>query len=247
MTVRSRWIAGGVGVILAVGAAVAAAAAAGGIADDGAPPAALPSPTAAVPSPSASGDAAQVEQPSTATVLASDAPCLADLPQPTWLPEEVIGVSVQCQEDLAAELRAEIGPQAAPPEDVAHYGIVLSYQLSGQASADSPPTDIPMDQWSDEDIDSGVIDSATAIMLTIYPGTDQTDAAPGGPGLTDSTVTLDNGLPARLIQGDNGYGTVRLEWTDGDNSYLIITSTSSPAHGTSGPTVDELLTMAGSI
>lgn len=182
------------------------------------------------------------EEPASAAPDASDltaGTCAAGLPQPTWVPDVVTGVAVECPEAISAR----IGYLASTD----HIGTWVVYSLSGDANAEALPGSAP-ETWNRADTDSGAIHPAASIMFVAYPGADEISEELHGANVTVDSVDLEDGPSARLTRVDNnGYGPVRLEWTDDDGSYLLLTVVGRTPAGRAGPTVDELIRMASSV
>lgn len=56
-----------------------------------------------------------------------------------------------------------------------------------------------------------------------------------------------SGAPARVTCGSHGYGAVRVAWTDGTRSSLLLTTVMKTDTGPSGAPLADMIAMAGSI
>lgn len=165
--------------------------------------------------------------------------CAEGLAQPTWVPPAVTVATVECPQGISGR----IGFLSATDQ----LGTWVIYSLDGVANAESLPG-TPAGGWSRADAEAGAIHPATTIVFVVYPGATETSEKLRGQNLVISDQELDNGRTARLTRVDNnGYGPVRLEWTDDDGSYVLLSVIGRTADGRSGPTVDELVRMAGSV
>jgi hypothetical protein len=88
---------------------------------------------------------------------------------------------------------------------------------------------------------------ATTILLLTYVGVTELNSALQDQYTNAAMVTLPSGIVARLTTMTNGYGPVRIEWTRGSNSYLLLSVHGVTAEGASGVPTDDLLKIADSI
>jgi hypothetical protein len=168
------------------------------------------------------------------TAEAGAASCLSDVSQPSWRPAIVVSLNVVCPPAAAG---SAIDTTSAP--NASHVGTIIEYKLSGAANQESLS--------SDPDAVSPTGQAETDITFVSYPDANAIDRGDGGEGIDVSTVRLSNGFDARLSQGSNGYGAVRVAWSDGKHSYLLLTTNYKTVSGTSGPSVDDMIKMAGSV
>jgi hypothetical protein len=68
-----------------------------------------------------------------------------------------------------------------------------------------------------------------------------------GDGMVTETQPLSSGGSARITTVPDGLGPVRVEWTSGGNTYLLLTTYSRTDQGPAGVPMKELLAMAGSV
>ena len=198
--------------------------------------------TTAVPAasgPAASGSAASSTNPSGATAGPTEgtASCLSGVSQPSWQPAIVASSTVECPPGSAGSTAG-----ATSTGDTGNVATLIEYKLSGAANQESLS--------SDPTVVSPTGQAETDITFISYPVADYLDPIDRGDsveGITVSTVRLSSGFDARLSQGSNGYGAVRVAWTDRKHSYLLLTTNYKTASGTSGPTVDDMIRMAGSV
>ena len=161
------------------------------------------------------------------------------LPKPAWTPPIVSAVTVQCPGDGASRAPSQV--VGAP---TGHTGSVIAYSLSGVANQETLQ---PAESMTAAGIASGSYHPATDIELVVYPDPDAIDTGVSGAGISVSNVQLANGFKALVTQGSNGYGAIRVAWTDGKLSYLLMTTVMKTDSGTSGATAVDMIRMAGSI
>ncbi|MBL0885555.1 hypothetical protein [Myceligenerans indicum] len=166
--------------------------------------------------------------------------CAADQRQPAWVPDGVTRADAACPEDIARRLSDSMSPD--------RLGTWIVYDLHGAANEDTIPRAAP-GSWPQAEVESGAIHPATTITYVTYPGSEElTDELDGD---TVSVERLDfpqGGGDARVTRVENnGFGPVRVEWTDDAGSYLLLTVLGRTPDGRSGVEVDDLLRMAGSL
>lgn len=166
--------------------------------------------------------------------------CAADTRQPSWVPDDVMRAAVACPEDIAAK----IGDSTSPDR----LGTWIVYDLHGARNEETLPGAAP-DLWPTDEVASGAIHPASTITYVTYPGSEEMAGE-----LSGETVQIEwqdfpeGGGEARVTRVENnGFGPVRVEWTDDAGSYLLLTMLGRTPEGRSGPTVDELLRTAGSL
>ncbi|HXD61164.1 MAG TPA: hypothetical protein VN619_04475 [Lacisediminihabitans sp.] len=163
------------------------------------------------------------------------------LPQPTWTPPIVSAVAVECPTDIVNGVPGQ--EAAASTLATSHVGTMIAYSLSGLANQETLQ---PAEAMTEAGILSGHYHPATAIQLIVYPDPGAIDTGVSGPGITVSKVRLDNGFTALVTQGSNGYGTIRIAWTDNVRSYLLMTTVMKTDSGPSGANLADMVRMAGS-
>lgn len=120
---------------------------------------------------------------------------------------------------------------------------MIAYSLSGLANQETLQR---AEAMTEAGILSGRYHPATAIQLIVYPDPGAIDTGVSGPGITVSKVQLDNGFTALVTQGSNGYGAIRIAWTDNTRSYLLMTTVMKTDSGLSGASMADMVKMAGS-
>lgn len=186
---------------------------------------------------------AREEEPVVAPADAADltaGTCAADLPQPHWVPEAVTRAVVECPADIS------VGIGRTTAED--HLGTWITYPLDGEVNAETLGGG-PGPGWPADEVRAGAHHPASAVLYVAYPGSSEVSDE-----LSGDTVTVEwQDLPesrgeARVTRVDNnGYGPVRVEWTDDTGSYLLLSTVGRTPTGSAGPTVDQLLRMADSV
>lgn len=185
------------------------------------------------------GDEPPVDLAQDARALTEDT-CAAETRQPSWVPEDVMRATAACPEDISRKLGDSTSPD--------RLSTWIVYDLHGRQNEETIPGAAP-DRWPDDEIDSGAIHPATTITFVSYAGSQEIAKE-----LAGDTVVIDqrdfpqgNG-DARVTRiENNGYGPVRVEWTDDDGSYVLLTVLGRTPDGRSGPEVEDLLRMAGSL
>lgn len=171
----------------------------------------------------------------------SAAPTTCDtgaLPTPTWTPPLVSAVTVRCPGDLTGTAPSNSAGAST------HVATVIAYSLSGAANQETLQ---PPESMTAAGIDAGSYHPATDIELVVYPDPGAIDTGVTGPGISVSDVPLANGFTARVTHGSHGYGAVRVAWTDGTRSYLLLTTVMKTDTGPSGASLADMMAMAGSI
>lgn len=165
--------------------------------------------------------------------------CAAGYRQPTWVPDGVMRAAVSCPEDIARR----IGDSTSPDR----LGAWIVYDLHDAPNEETLPGAAP-DTWPQDEVRSGAIHPATTITFVAYPGSQELAPELGGETVHVDRLDLPEGGDARVTQVDNnGFGPVRVEWTDDDGSYLLLTVLGRTPDGRSGVGVEDLLRMAGSL
>ncbi len=186
-----------------------------------------------------SGEDEPVVVPADATELTSGT-CAEDLRQPHWVPDAVRHAVAECPADISAG----IGRTTA--ED--HLGTWITYTLDGAENAEAFRGG-PGLAWPEEEVRSGAYHPASAITYVTYPGSAELSEELSGDNVTVEQQDLqESGLEARVTRVDNnGFGPVRVEWTDDAGSYLLLATLGRTSTGTAGPTVAELIRIADSV
>lgn len=180
-----------------------------------------------------------VVTPADATELTAGT-CAEDLRQPHWVPETVQRAVVECPADISAG----IGRTTA--ED--HLGTWIVYPLNG-AENEETFRGVPGLSWPEEEVRAGAYHPASAITYVAYPGSAElSDELSGDNVLVERQDLTESGREVRVTRVDNnGFGPVRLEWTDDAGSYLLLSTIGRTPTGNAGPTVPELIRMADSV
>lgn len=166
--------------------------------------------------------------------------CAEDLRQPHWVPDAVRRAVVECPADISAG----IGRTTA--ED--HLGTWITYLLDGAENAETFRGG-PGLAWPENEVRSGAYHPASTITYVAYPGSTELSDELAGDNVTVETQDLqESGQDVRVTRVDNnGFGPVRLEWTDDAGSYLLLATVGRTPTGNAGPTVAELIRIADSI
>lgn len=166
--------------------------------------------------------------------------CAEDLRQPHWVPEAVERAKAECPADISAA----IGRTTA--ED--HLGTWIIYPLEGDDNGETFDG-VPGLSWPEDEVRSGAYHPASAITYVAYPGSTELSGELSGDNVTVEWSDLaDSGREARVTRVDNnGFGPVRVEWTDDEGSYLLLGTMGRTPEGGSGPTIAELLRIADSV
>jgi hypothetical protein len=166
--------------------------------------------------------------------------CAEDLRQPHWVPETVRRAAVECPADISAG----IGRTTA--ED--HLGTWIIYPLDGDENGETFSGG-PGPAWPEEEVRSGAYHPASVITFVAYPGSAELSDELSGDNVTvEWTDLTESGLEARVTRVDNnGFGPVRVEWSDDAGSYLLLGTLGRTPEGGSGPTVAELIRIADSV
>lgn len=186
-----------------------------------------------------SGEEEPVVEPVDATELTAGS-CAEDLRQPHWVPEDVRRAVAECPADISAG----IGRTTA--ED--HLGTWITYTLDGAENAETFPGG-PGPAWPEEDVRAGAYHPASTVVYVAYPGSEELSDELSGDNVTVEWEELvESGRDVRVTRVDNnGYGPVRLEWTDDVGSYLLLGTVGRTPTGSAGPTVAELIRIADSV
>jgi hypothetical protein len=185
------------------------------------------------------GEDEPVVDPADATELTAGT-CAEDLRQPHWVPDAVRRAVAECPADISAG----IGRTTA--ED--HLGTWITYTLGGAENADTFRGG-PGLAWPEEEVRSGAYHPASTITYVTYPGSAELSDELSGDSVTVETQDLpETGQDVRVTRVDNnGFGPVRLEWTDDVGSYLLLATVGRTPTGNAGPTVAELIRIADSV
>ncbi|WP_129789581.1 hypothetical protein [Promicromonospora panici] len=180
-----------------------------------------------------------VVTPADATALTAGS-CAENLRQPHWVPEEVRRAVAECPADISAG----IGRTTA--ED--HLGTWVIYLLDGAENAETFRGD-PGLAWPEEEVRAGAYHPASTITYVAYAGSAELSDELSGDNVTVEWEELtESGREARVTRVDNnGYGPVRVEWTDDAGSYLLLGIIGRTPTGSAGPTVAELIRIADSV
>ncbi|GAB3164431.1 hypothetical protein GCM10027059_20540 [Myceligenerans halotolerans] len=166
--------------------------------------------------------------------------CAAGSRQPSWVPDTVMRADVACPEDISRR----VGDSTSPDR----LGTWIVYDLHGAANEETVPGAAP-GAWPEDEVESGAIHPATTITYVAYLGSEKLVPELGGETIQVEWMDFpEGGGDARVTRVENnGYGPVRVEWTDDDGSYLLLTVLGRTPDGRSGVEVEELLRMAGSL
>ncbi|MGW2093060.1 hypothetical protein [Promicromonospora sukumoe] len=185
------------------------------------------------------GEDEPVVVPADATELTAET-CAADLRQPHWVPDDVTRAVAECP----AEISAGMGRTTA--ED--HLGTWITYPLEG-AENEQTFRGGPGGAWPEEEVRAGAYHPASAIIYVAYPGSEELSGKLAGDTVTIEWQDLtESGLEARVTRVDNnGFGPVRVEWTDDLGSYLLLATIGRTPTENAGPTIAELIRIADSV
>jgi hypothetical protein len=166
--------------------------------------------------------------------------CAAGGRQPGWVPESVMRAHAACPEDISRR----VGDSTSPDR----LGTWIVYDLHGAPNEETVPGAAP-GTWPEAEVESGAIHPATTITYVTYPGSEELAGELGGETVEIAWMDFpEGGGDARVTRIDNnGFGPVRVEWTDDDGSYLLLTVLGRTPDGRSGVEVEDLLRMAGSL
>lgn len=166
--------------------------------------------------------------------------CAADLRQPRWMPDDVRRAVAECPDDISAG----IGRTTA--ED--HLGTWVTYLLDGDVNAETFGA-APGDGWPEDEVRAGAYHPASSIVYVAYPGSEAISDELSGDNVTVEWENLEvSDREARVTRVDNnGYGPVRVEWTDDEGSYLLLATIGRTPDGNAGPTIPNLLRIADSV
>ena len=166
--------------------------------------------------------------------------CAEDLRQPHWVPDDVRRAVVECPADISAG----IGRTTA--ED--HLGTWISYPLDGAENKETF-RGAPGLAWPEDEVRAGAYHPLAAITYVAYPGSAElSDELSGDNVMVEWEDLVESGLEARVTRVDNnGFGPVRVEWSDDAGSYLLLSTVGRTPTGNAGPTVAELIKIADSV
>lgn len=169
--------------------------------------------------------------------------CALVAPSPEWVPAQATMDSVSCAGTPSGQLAH--GPRQASELRNAPDQLVsrapgqtvrtIHYSLSGAANASTITPG------------GGQGHFGTDIQLVTYVGATELDASLEDQYTRVTAVTLSSGGTARVTTMANGYGSVRIEWVAGGNSYLLLSDHLVTADGESGVPTGDLITIAGSV
>jgi hypothetical protein len=180
-----------------------------------------------------------VVEPADATALTAGS-CAEDLRQPHWVPENVRRAIAECPADISAG----IGRTTA--ED--RLGTWITYTLAGAENAETFRGG-PGPAWPEGEVRAGAYHPASTITYVAYQGSQELSDELSGDNVTVEWEALEeSGRDARVTRVDNnGYGPVRVEWTDDAGSYLLLGTVGRTPTGSAGPAVADLLRIADSV
>jgi hypothetical protein len=166
--------------------------------------------------------------------------CAADARQPAWVPDAVMRAAAACPEDISRR----VGDTTSPDR----LGTWIVYDLHGAANEETVPGAAP-GAWPQNEVESGAIHPATTITFVAYAGSEKLSGELGGGTLEIAWMGFpESSGKARVTRVENnGFGPVRVEWTDDDGSYVLLTVLGRTPDGRSGVEVEDLLRMAGSL
>lgn len=169
--------------------------------------------------------------------------CAKVAPGAVWLPPQAALVGVSCLGP--SDRPVAHGPRQGPSFGNAPDQLVsrvpgqtvrtTQYALSGAVNASTITPNGTSGHFG------------TDILLVTYVGATKLDGSLQDQYTNVTTVTLPSGITARLTEMTNGYGTVRIEWLQGGNSYLLMSDHLINSDGLSGVPTSDLLKIAGSI
>lgn len=175
-------------------------------------------------------------------------PCASVAPTPSHLPPGVSGRITVCD---SAQGPPVVQPRGSKPID-APGALVSStqqvrrdvtYSLAGSINADTMPSQGAV--FDQAKLATGAYHMRTDIVFVTWTHTTALD--PVGDGVVSVTQPLSSGGTARVTTMSDGLGPVRVEWTTGGNTYLLLTAQSITDQGPAGVPIKELLAMAGSV
>jgi hypothetical protein len=175
-------------------------------------------------------------------------PCLSVAPMPSHLPPRVNGRATECDTGQHPPVARPPGgkPIDAPGELVSSTQQVrrdVTYTLAGSINADtSPRQGATFDQ---NKLAAGAYHMRTDILFVTW--THATTLEPLGDGVVSVRQPLTSGGNARVTTMSDGLGPVRVEWSTGGNTNLLLTTHSITDRGPTGVSITELLAMAGSV
>jgi hypothetical protein len=181
---------------------------------------------------------------------ATSKPCLSVAPMPSHLPPGVSGRTTVCETARTPPVARPAGskPIDAPGALVSSTQQVqreVTYTLAGSINADKTPR-----QWSHIDqgkLLAGGYHGRTDIVFVTWTHATTLDPLGAGDYIVQVMQPLSSGGTARVTTMSNGWGPVRVEWTSGGNTYLLLTTHSITDQGPTGVPVNELLAMANSV
>ena len=178
----------------------------------------------------------------------SPMPCLSVAPMPGHLPPGVSGRSTVCDSVQGPPVARPPGskPVDAPGALVSSTQQVrrdVTYTLAGSINADTKPSHGAV--FDQAKLAAGTYHMRTDIVFVTWTHTTALDSL--GDGVVSVMQPLSSGGTARVTTMSDGLGPVRVEWTTGGNTYLLLTAQSITDQGPAGVPIKELLAMAGSV
>jgi hypothetical protein len=175
-------------------------------------------------------------------------PCLSVAAMPSHLPPGVSGRSTACDSAQGPPVARPAGskPVDAPGALVSSTQQVrrdVTYTLAGSINADTMPRQSA--GFDQAKLAAGAYHMRTDILFVTWTHTAALDSL--GDGVVSVTQPLSSGGTARVTTMADGLGPVRVEWTTGGNTYLLLTTQSITDQGPAGVPIKELLAMAGSV
>lgn len=175
-------------------------------------------------------------------------PCASVAPTPSHLPPGVSGRITVCDSAQGPPVARPRGskPIDAPGALVSSTEQVrrdVTYTLAGSMNADTMPGQGAV--FDQAKLAAGAYHMRTDIVFVTWTHTTVLDSL--GDGVVSVTQPLSSGGTARVTTMSDGLGPVRVEWTTGGNTYLLLTAQSITDQGPAGVPIKELLAMAGSV
>ena len=187
-------------------------------------------------------------KPDAVVASATSKPCASVAPTPNHLPPGVSGRSTVCDSVQGPPVARPPGskPIDAPGALVSSTQPVrrdVTYTLAGSINADTMPSQGAV--FDQAKLAAGAYHMRTDIVFVTWTHTTALDSL--GDGVVSVTQPLSSGGTARVTTMSDGLGPVRVEWTTGGNTYLLLTAHSITDQGPAGVPIKELLAMAGSV
>lgn len=175
--------------------------------------------------------------------------CGGALSVPSWAPASVSSRSIACAapgvQPTGQGVAGQLGGSSTATATALGPGVSeVTYRLSGAANADAAPQG--NEPWDQAKLKAGFYHGGTTIEYIVYSGTTQLQESLADSGNIVKALVLSNGTVARTTVPQDGLGGMRVEWTAHGNAYLLLSARGTTPDGPSGPTLNELVAMAGS-